>query len=102
MHERRIRSISEPRDLRVLAHPLRLRLRGALRLAGPATAIDLARRFAVSSGLTSYHLRMLAGHAFVEDDPGHAGGRERWWRAAHDAHEWHAPVPGDPAETAGR
>ena len=102
MQERKIRSISEPRDLRALAHPLRLRLLGALRLDGPATASELARRFEVSSGLTSYHLRMLAEHAFVEDDPGHNGGRERWWRASHDAHEWHAPVEGDPEETAGR
>ncbi len=102
MAERRIRTISEPQDLRALAHPLRLRLLGALRLDGPATGSALARRFEVSSGLTSYHLRALAERGFVEDAPGHGGGRERWWQAAHDAHEWHLPTEGDPAELAGR
>lgn len=101
MQERRVRSIGEARDLRALAHPLRLRLLGALRLDGPATASDLARRFAVSSGLTSYHLRMLAAHDFVEDDPGRTGGRERWWRATHDAHQWDVPADGDPIDSAG-
>ena len=99
---RRIRTITEPQELRALAHPLRLRLLGALRLDGPATASSLARRFDVSSGLTSYHLRALAERGFVEDAPGHDRGRERWWRAAHDAHEWHLPTDGDPADLAGR
>jgi DNA-binding transcriptional ArsR family regulator len=103
---RRVRSITEPQDLRALAHPLRLRLLGALRLDGPATASDLARRLGVSSGLTSYHLRALAERGFVEDDPEQGGGgRERWWRAAHDAHEWASGTgasDGDDAERAGR
>lgn len=100
----RTRRITEPQDLRALAHPLRLRVLGALRLDGPATASALARRFGVSSGLTSYHLRALAERGFVEDDPEpRNGGRERWWRASHDAHEWYVPEPeGDPAEHAGR
>ena len=98
------RRITEPQDLRALAHPLRLRLLGALRLDGPATASALARRFEVSSGLTSYHLRALAERGFVEDDPDRrAGGRERWWRASHDAHEWDVPEEhDDPAEHEGR
>ncbi|HEX8086737.1 MAG TPA: helix-turn-helix domain-containing protein [Solirubrobacteraceae bacterium] len=100
-----VRRVTEPQDLRALAHPLRLRLLGALRLDGPATASDLARRFGVSSGLTSYHLRALAERGFVEDDPERSGegGRERWWRASHDATEWHVPPPeDDPVEHAGR
>jgi hypothetical protein len=48
----------------------------------------LARRYGESSGATSYHLRMLARYGFVEDDPGHGGARERWWRAAHEMTEW--------------
>ena len=99
---RRIRRITDPRDLRALAHPLRLRLLGALRLDGPATASSLARRFEVSSGLTSYHLRALAERGFVEDDPGRDGGRQRWWRSAHDAHEWQLPADGDAAADAGQ
>jgi hypothetical protein len=31
---------------------------------------------------------MLARYGFVEDDPGHAGTRERWWRAAHEMTVW--------------
>lgn len=74
----------DPRSLRGLAHPLRMRLLGALRHHGPATASQLAQRFGESSGATSYHLRQLAAHGFVEDDPERRGkGRERWWRAAH-------------------
>ncbi|MGW0395671.1 ArsR/SmtB family transcription factor [Streptomyces sp. NPDC003042] len=72
------------RALRGLAHPLRIRLLGALRMSGPATASQLAERFGESSGATSYHLRQLAAHGFVEDAPEHGKGRERWWKASHD------------------
>ncbi|CAM5549855.1 ArsR family transcriptional regulator OS=Streptomyces alboniger OX=132473 GN=CP975_13220 PE=4 SV=1 [Streptomyces alboniger] len=71
------------RSLRGLAHPLRVRLLASLRLDGPATASQLAERLEESSGATSYHLRQLAAHGFVEDDPERGKGRERWWRASH-------------------
>ncbi|HEX8121969.1 MAG TPA: helix-turn-helix domain-containing protein [Solirubrobacteraceae bacterium] len=100
---RDIRTITEPGDLRALAHPLRLRLLGALRLEGPATASELARRFEVSSGLTSYHLRALARSGFVEDDPHGTGGRQRRWKASHDGHSWFVPSEkDDPVGFAGR
>ncbi|MER5311266.1 winged helix-turn-helix domain-containing protein [Streptomyces sp. NPDC002773] len=79
--ERVSRSL-DPRSLRGLAHPLRIRLLRALRHHGPATASQLAERLGESSGATSYHLRQLAAHGFVEDDPGRGKGRERWWKAA--------------------
>ncbi|MCF3120592.1 helix-turn-helix transcriptional regulator [Streptomyces arenae] len=72
-----------PRSLRGLAHPLRMRLLTSLRLDGPATASQLAARLGESSGATSYHLRQLAEYGFVEDDPERGKGRERWWRSAH-------------------
>ncbi|MFD3520511.1 helix-turn-helix domain-containing protein [Streptomyces sp. NPDC058653] len=72
----------DPRSLRGLAHPLRMRLLIALRHHGPATASQLAERLGESSGATSYHLRQLADHGFVADDPGRGKGRERWWKAA--------------------
>jgi DNA-binding transcriptional ArsR family regulator len=75
----------DPRNLRGLAHPLRVRLLGLLRELGPATATQLAVRTGQSSGATSYHLRQLAAYGFVVEDRPRAGGRERWWRAAHDA-----------------
>ncbi|MCX5406950.1 helix-turn-helix domain-containing protein [Streptomyces sp. NBC_00335] len=71
-------------SLRGLAHPLRIRLLGDLRLHGPATASQLAERLGESSGATSYHLRQLAAYGFVEDAPEHGKGRERWWRPAQD------------------
>ncbi|WP_406861188.1 winged helix-turn-helix domain-containing protein [Streptomyces sp. HUAS MG47] len=81
--ENRPPRVLDARSLRGLAHPLRIRLLQALRRHGPATASQLAERLGESSGATSYHLRQLAAHGFVEDAPEHGKGRERWWRAAH-------------------
>ncbi|AGP57478.1 ArsR family transcriptional regulator [Streptomyces rapamycinicus NRRL 5491] len=82
--------VLDPRTLRGLAHPLRMRLLGALREYGPATASQLADRLGESSGATSYHLRQLATYGFVEDDPGRGKGRERWWKATHRGTRWNA------------
>ncbi|MEU1305194.1 MULTISPECIES: ArsR/SmtB family transcription factor [Streptomyces] len=78
----RIRDL-DARSLRGLAHPLRMRLLDTLRFSGPATASGLAETLGESSGATSYHLRQLAAHGFIEDDPERGKGRERWWKAAH-------------------
>lgn len=67
-------------SLRALAHPLRLRLLDLLRFDGPATATMLAKRVGESSGSTSYHLRQLAKHGYIEEVPA-SGGRARWWRS---------------------
>ncbi|MEU0431038.1 winged helix-turn-helix domain-containing protein [Streptomyces sp. NPDC006290] len=72
----------DARSLRGLAHPLRMELLSSLRQKGSATASMLAERLGESSGATSYHLRQLAAHGFVEDAPERGKGRERWWRAA--------------------
>ncbi|MFJ9869660.1 ArsR/SmtB family transcription factor [Streptomyces sp. NPDC101165] len=80
-HEERKQRRLDPRSLRGLAHPLRMQLLDTLRQRGPATASQLAERLGESSGATSYHLRQLAAHGFVEDAPEHGKGRERWWRA---------------------
>lgn len=74
-----------PQQLKALSHPVRLRILGLLRTEGPATATGLANRLRLNSGATSYHLRQLATHGFVEDDAGRGNGRDRWWRAAHQA-----------------
>jgi len=80
--------VQDPRALRALAHPLRGRLLGVLRLDGPSTATQLGYRLGESSGSTSYHLRQLAAYGFVEDMPGEGNGRERWWRALHRSTHW--------------
>ena len=90
--------VTDARALRVLAHPLRASLLGALRLDGPSTATRLADRLGESSGATSYHLRQLAAHGFVEELPAQGNGRDRWWRAQHRRTSWDtADLIGDPA-----
>lgn len=67
-------------SLRALAHPLRVDLLERLRRLGPATATQLAAEFSETSGATSYHLRQLARHGFIEEDTERGTRRERWWR----------------------
>ncbi|WP_435746488.1 ArsR/SmtB family transcription factor [Nocardioides sp. SYSU DS0663] len=83
--------------LRALSHPARLRMLGLLRSDGPATATTLAQRLRLNTGATSYHLRQLAQHGFVEDDPERGTGRERWWRATTQATTTEPAPPGDDA-----
>jgi DNA-binding transcriptional ArsR family regulator len=78
-------TVDDPIRLRALAHPLRMRLLGLLRLDGPSTASGLAARLGESSGSTSYHLRQLARHGFIERAEELDRGRERWWRASDEA-----------------
>ena len=80
--------VTDVRALRALAHPLRNRLLGQLRLNGPATASQLGRVVGESSGSTSYHLRQLAAYGFVEEVEGQGNARERWWRARHRVTSW--------------
>lgn len=75
-------------SLRALAHPLRVRLLGALRIHGPATATMLAERLGESSGATSYHLRALAEHDFIVEDTERNRGRQRWWKSAQEMTSW--------------
>ncbi|MBC9001880.1 ArsR/SmtB family transcription factor [Micromonospora aurantiaca (nom. illeg.)] len=76
------------RQVRALAQPLRMRLIGALRVAGPSTATALAEMLGTNSGATSYHLRQLAEVGLVVEDPNLGTGRQRYWRAAHDVTNW--------------
>jgi len=78
----------DPVTLRGLAHPLRVRILGVLREHGPANATTLSEMLGQSTGATSYHLRQLASYGFIVEDTGSGkasgrGGRERWWKAAH-------------------
>jgi DNA-binding transcriptional ArsR family regulator len=77
-----------PESLRVLAHPLRSRLLGALRRGGPATATDLAAALGTNSGATSYHLRKLEAVRLVHDTL-EGEGKRRLWRASSEYHSWH-------------
>lgn len=93
--------VTEASRLQALAHPLRLRMLGLLRVEGPSTASRLGQRCGESSGLTSYHLRQLASAGFVTDadEADLAGrqvhGRDRWWKAASQFTYTQRPATGD-------
>src|SRR5690625_6384631 len=64
--------------LKAYAHPLRIKMYDYLLTHGSATATQLAQELGENTGQTSYHLRILARHGLVEDDPEvTARGRER-------------------------
>lgn len=92
---RRLKDVAE---LRMLAHPLRLRLFYALTTEREATASRLAELVDESVSLVSYHLRELAAHGFIEEAPGRSGDRrERWWRKAHEGFSFaSSEFTGDP------
>lgn len=76
-------SVDEVADigsLKVLANPLRQRILRILQREGQATSTTLARRLGVTTGGTSYNLRVLAEHGFIEEVPGRNGRQQRWWR----------------------
>jgi DNA-binding transcriptional ArsR family regulator len=87
-----------PRRLRGLAHPIRVRLLAMLQDDGPATASQLGRRLGRSSGVTSYHVRILAGLGFVEDDTERGNGRDRWWRSTYRIAGFTVRSPDDPGD----
>jgi DNA-binding transcriptional ArsR family regulator len=68
-----------PAAIKGLAHPLRLRLLAELNARGSATASQLGAALGESSGSTSYHLRQLHKHGFVEEDAERGTARERVW-----------------------
>jgi DNA-binding transcriptional ArsR family regulator len=66
-------------SLKVLAHPLRVRILERLSRHGAQTSSSLAEEMGESSGATSYHLRQLAKHNFVREVAEKGTARERWW-----------------------
>jgi DNA-binding transcriptional ArsR family regulator len=79
--------LTDPKALRALAHPIRLRLVGLLRIHGQLTATQASEILGESSASCSFHLRQLAKYGLVEE----AGGgqrRERPWRATAMFTDW--------------
>jgi DNA-binding transcriptional ArsR family regulator len=76
--------------LKALAHPMRVHILRILRLRKKASVTSLAEELGETTGATSYHLRQLARHGFVEEfdadqpDEKRAGRKQRWWRMAVD------------------
>jgi DNA-binding transcriptional ArsR family regulator len=81
------RRITDPEALKVLAHPLRMALLGALVTEGPMTASQAAALLEESPSNCSWHLRKLAEHGFVREARGGTG-RNRPWQAVSEGLEW--------------
>lgn len=77
---RSVKRLTDPKALRALAHPLRLRLLARLRTEGPLTATKAGELLGESSASCSFHLRQLAKYGLAEEAGG-GHGRERPWRA---------------------
>jgi predicted ArsR family transcriptional regulator len=85
--------LTDPRALRAVAHPTRLKLIAVLRRLGPLTATQAGERIGESPAGCSFHLRQLAKWGLVEEAGG-GRGRERPWQASATGTEW--PVHGPP------
>ncbi|WP_117215576.1 winged helix-turn-helix domain-containing protein [Allorhizocola rhizosphaerae] len=97
MSEWPTREITDPRMLRALAHPVRIKLVNALVVHGPATATELADRIADTPANCSWHLRQLAKFGFIEEaDDLETKGRNRPWRWVPVGNRW--GEPGDSSE----
>jgi DNA-binding transcriptional ArsR family regulator len=85
--------LTDPRALRAVAHPTRLKLLALLRRVGPLTATQAGARIEESPAGCSFHLRQLAKWGLVEEAGG-GRGRARPWRATASGHEWASRAPG--------
>jgi predicted ArsR family transcriptional regulator len=92
--------LTDPRALRAVAHPTRLKLIALLRRLGPLTATQAGERIGESPSGCSFHLRSLAKWGLVEVAGG-GRGRERPWQATANGHEWAARGPSGEVDEAG-
>lgn len=87
-------AVVTPTNVQALAHPVRMTLLRLLREDGPSTATALGERIGQSSGVTSYHLRVLAEAGIVEDDPDRGNRRDRYWRVVREGLTFTFRFPG--------
>ena len=96
-----LRDLTDPKALKALAHPARLRLLEELAAGGPMTATELGRRVGQSAANCSWHLRHLAQYGFVAEAGG-GSGRQRPWRIVSSRHRWgEGPLADAETERAG-
>lgn len=79
--------LTDPRQMRALAHPLRIELFERLAIEGTATASELAPLVGSTASNCSFHLRTLADAGYIERVPGSTG-RERPWRVIDIRQDW--------------
>ena len=92
--------LTDPRAIRVLAHPARLAIIDALGYGEELTATELAAVTGLSPSATSYHLKALAKWGIVEAGEARADGRDRPWKATGRSVQVSSEVPGSTAEVA--
>jgi DNA-binding transcriptional ArsR family regulator len=85
------RKLQDARELRAMAHPLRVRILDLLFVDGPLTATDLSERLGESPANCSWHLRQLAKYGYVEETGGGTG-RQRPWRPVLESRSWGGAV----------
>lgn len=73
-----VRELNDAREMRALAHPIRLTLLEALEVEGPMTATEAGERIGESASTCSFHLRQLEKYGFVEEAGGGTGRRRPW------------------------
>lgn len=71
--------VRDAREMRALAHPVRIRLLELLRREGTLTATEAADLLDETPANCSFHLRTLAKYGYVEEAEGGTG-RQRPWR----------------------
>ena len=74
-----MRTVTDPKTMRALTHPVRLALLEALALEGPLTATQAGELIGESPTTCSFHFRQLAKYGFVEE-AGIGPGRQRHWK----------------------
>ncbi|WP_018348868.1 winged helix-turn-helix domain-containing protein [Longispora albida] len=93
------RQVSDPGELRALAHPLRIRLMEELVAHGAQTASQLAELVGESPANCSWHLRLLQRYGFIEEAPGGTG-RQRPWQMVLASRSWGTGSPEESPELA--
>jgi len=74
------RQLTDAKEMRALAHPVRVALLELLTRDGPMTATEAGELLGESPANTSFHLRTLAKFGFVEEAPGGTGRQRPWQR----------------------
>ena len=65
-------TLSDPRVLRALAHPVRGRILDEIEATGTVRAADIARELDIPANQASFHLRQLATHRPLNPAPIHS------------------------------
>ncbi|HEY3505575.1 MAG TPA: winged helix-turn-helix domain-containing protein [Actinocatenispora sp.] len=90
------RHLRDPRELRAIAHPLRVTIMEELFLDGPLTASQLSERVGESPANCSWHLRQLQKYGYVEEAGGGTG-RQRPWKPVLEQRTWGERAEGEAA-----